>query len=86
MAWNIKTMIPRILVVPMPNSIAERPVPVMWLQLPVTDGIFNEEITKINAPDIERSINARLFSLTVLRKRMKPMTKNGMQTTPQAIL
>ena len=28
----------------------------MWLQLPVTEGIFREEITKINAPDIASKI------------------------------
>ncbi len=34
-----------------PKSIAPMPVPVGWEQLPVTDGIFREERTKMKAPD-----------------------------------
>ena len=30
-----------------PNKMAPSPVPVMWEQLPVTEGIFKEEITKM---------------------------------------
>ena len=42
-AWKINTMIPKILVTHGPNKIAPRPVPVIWEQLPVTEGIFKRE-------------------------------------------
>ena len=39
-----------------PNNIAPSAVPVIWEQLPVTEGIFNEDITNINAPDIASNV------------------------------
>jgi hypothetical protein len=68
-----------------PNKIAASPVPVIWLQLPVTEGIFNDEITKIKAPDIAKSIKARLFSVIMPLIRRRPMIKNGMQSAAQAM-
>ena len=39
---------PKILTEQGPKRIAPRPVPVIWEQLPVTEGIFKDEMTKIN--------------------------------------
>ena len=51
-AWNSRTIMPRILTAVGPKRMAPIPVPVICEQLPVTDGIFKDETTKINAPAI----------------------------------
>ena len=48
-----------------PKRMAPNPVPVMWEQLPVTDGIFSEEITNTKAPAIARSGSSRELAATV---------------------
>ena len=78
-------MIPRMLTADGPNRIAPRPVPVIWEQLPVTDGIFKEEITNTKAPDIARIVRALLFSLKVFRMEKNPAITKGTQITPHAI-
>ena len=68
-----------------PNKIAPRPVPVMWEQLPVTEGIFKEEITKMNAPDMARRTSAFRLDASVRRIEKKPAKRKGRQITPQAM-
>ena len=83
-AWKTSTMIPRMLTADGPNRIAPSPVPVMWEQLPVTDGIFSDEITKINAPDMAIRTRFLLFSFTLFRSEINPAIRNGRQTAPHA--
>ena len=61
-AWNKRTMIPSILTVLGPNKMAPSPVPVIWEQLPVTDGIFSADSTNMYAPAIASMVMAFLFS------------------------
>ena len=76
-------MIPSTAVAGTPKRMAARPVPVIWLQLPVTEGIFREEITKTNAPAIARSSMAFRCSFAMRRMENTPATRNGRQITPQ---
>ena len=57
----------------------------MWEQLPVTEGIFSEEITKIKAPDMASRISALRFSCMVFRMEKKPDSKKGRHKRPQAM-
>ena len=75
---------PKILTEQGPKRIAPRPVPVIWEQLPVTEGIFKDEMTKINAPDMARSVRARLFSSNVFLSFINPVTRNGRHKMPHA--
>ena len=75
---------PRMLTADGPNRMAPRPVPVMWEQLPVTDGIFKEEITNTKAPAIARSTSVLRLASMVFRIEKKPARRNGMQITPHA--
>ena len=77
-------MIPSILTVLGPNKMAPSPVPVIWEQLPVTDGILSEEITNTKAPDIARSSSAFLFCFKIFCMEKNPAIRNGRQTTPHA--
>ena len=45
-AWNSKTIMPRIDITGAPKSTAPNPVPVGWLEEPVTLGILRAESTK----------------------------------------
>ena len=56
----------------------------MWEQLPVTDGIFSDEITKINAPDIAISVRFLRFVFILFFREIKPAARNGRQTIPHA--
>ena len=78
-------MIPRILTEHGPNRMAPSPVPVMWEQLPVTEGIFRDEITKMKAPDMASSVTALRFSDSVLRMDRKPAARKGRHKIPHAI-
>ena len=84
-AWKISTIMPKTLAEDTPKRMAERPVPVMWLQLPVTEGIFREEITKINAPDIASKIMVWGFSMEMCFKVINPCAAKGRQITPHRI-
>ena len=84
-AWKMRTIIPRRLVAAGPKRIAPMPVPVIWEQLPVTDGILREEITKMNAPLMARIMRDLRLLLRVLRIEKKPATRKGTQTAPQAM-
>ena len=64
-AWKSSTIIPRIETALGPKRMAPSPVPVIWEQLPVTDGIFKEEITNTKAPDIARRISVFLLCFNV---------------------
>ena len=84
-AWKINTIIPKILVTHGPNKIAPRPVPVIWEQLPVTDGIFKDESTNTKAPVKASTVRALLSFPSIFLIFMKPITKNGTQITPHKI-
>lgn len=75
-------MIPSTLTAAGPNRIAPSPVPVIWEQLPVTDGIFKDEITKINAPDMAISVIVFRFSFTLFFREINPAARNGRQIMP----
>jgi hypothetical protein len=47
-----------------PNKIAPRPIPVGCEQLPVTEGIFSEDSTKVKAPAKASKNISLAFSLT----------------------
>ena len=68
-----------------PKRMAPNPVPVMWEQLPVTDGIFSEEITNTKAPAIARSGSSRELAATVFFMEKKPAARKGIHRIPQAI-
>ena len=68
-----------------PNKIAPRPVPVMWEQLPVTDGIFSEEMTNTKAPDIASRVIRFLCSFKVFLIDRNPAARKGRQSAPHAI-
>ena len=78
-------MMPRILTALGPNKMAPRPVPVMWEQLPVTEGIFSDEITKMKAPAMARSVMDLLLPVKVFLIEKKPAAKKGIQITPHAM-
>lgn len=56
----------------------------MWLQLPVTEGIFREEITKTKAPAMAKSSMAFCRSLAMRRIEITPAARTGRQTAPQS--
>ena len=60
------------------------PVPVIWEQLAVTEGIFSDDITKINAPDMAIRIRFLLFSFTLFLSEMNPAIRNGSRRAPHA--
>ena len=62
---------------------AARPVPVIWEQLPVTEGIFSEEITKMNAPAMAMMDMDLGCSATVFLSDLKPINQKGRQTANQ---
>ena len=64
---------------------APRPVPVMCEQLPLTEGIFRDEITKTKAPEMAMRVRALRFFFTVFRRVKKPASRKGRQITPQAM-
>ena len=82
MAWKISTIRPSTLVAAGPKRMALRPVPVMWEQLPVTEGIFSEEITNTKAPQRASSRRFWFCSPTFRRICPTPTTRKGRQTTP----
>ena len=82
-AWNKRTIRPKILVTQGPKRIAPRPVPVIWEQLPVTDGILRDEITKTKAPVIAKRVMVLLSLATILRIFIKPITRKGIQIRSQ---
>jgi len=51
----------------------------------VIDGIFREEITKMYAPDMAKSVIRFLCSRSVLLMDIKPARRNGMHRIPQAM-
>ena len=83
-AWNISTIIPRMLTALGPKRIAASPVPVICEQDPVTEGILSEERTKTNAPDIAISVIVLLSLLTVFLIDRYPAIKKGNEIRPQA--
>jgi hypothetical protein len=58
-------------------------VPVIWLLLPVNDGTFNDETTKIKAPDMANRISKRLLFSNVRLMLAAPASKKGRLITLQ---
>src|SRR5690606_23609001 len=83
--WNSNTIVPITLITNGPNKIVPRPTPVGWEQLPVTDGIFNADNTKVKAPDNPSNNFVSEFSLIKLLIFFRPIIKNGMVTNHQKI-
>ena len=50
-AWKRSTIVASTPVTAGPNNATPKPLPQGWEQLPVTDGIFNDERININAPE-----------------------------------
>ena len=62
MVHKLLLWIPSTLTAHGPNRIAPRPVPVIWEQLPVTEGIFRDDSTNTKAPAIAISVMDLRFS------------------------
>ena len=56
----------------------------MWEQLPVTDGILRDEITKTKAPDMASRIRVVRFRVSFPREIM-PAARTGRHKAPQAM-
>ena len=84
-AWKINTMIPKILVTHGPNKIAPRPVPVIWEQLPVTDGIFKDESTNTKAPVKASTVRVLLSFPSTFLIFIKPVSYTHLAISQAAI-
>src|SRR3954451_14517639 len=76
-AWNSSTMVPSSAMTGGRNSTAPAPVPVGWLELPVTEGSLIALSTKVNAPAAPSSRVASGCSRTSLTTVRAPCTTNG---------
>lgn len=67
-----------------PNKMALSPVPVMWEQLPVTEGIFKDDSKNTYAPQTAK--RTMFFRLSANRCFIlkKPITKKGRHRAPHA--
>src|SRR4051812_47475284 len=82
-AWNSSTIVPSTAITGGRNSTAPRPVPVGWLELPVTEGSLIALSTKVNAPAAPSSSVDSGFSRTSLTTQRAPWTTNGAAATVQ---
>jgi hypothetical protein len=64
-----------------PNIIAAIPVPVGWDELPVTEGNFREDRTKMNAPATASKGRRSRLSETSLLRRYIPNIITGIENT-----
>src|SRR3954470_16634659 len=76
-AWNSSTTVPSSAITGGLNRTAPRPVPVGWLELPVTEGSLIALSTKVNAPAAPSSRVDSGFSRTSLATARAPCTTNG---------
>src|SRR3954447_19134446 len=76
-AWNSRTTVPRSAITGGRNRIAPAPVPVGWLELPVTDGSLIALSTKVKAPAAPSSSVDSGFSRTSFTTARAPWTTNG---------
>src|SRR3954449_8767196 len=76
-AWNSRTTVPRSAITGGRKRTAPAPVPVGWLELPVTDGSLIALSTKVNAPAAPSSRVDSGCSRTSLTTARAPCTTNG---------
>src|SRR5215210_8041279 len=76
-AWNSSTILPSRAITGGRNSTAPAPVPVGWLELPVTDGSLIALSTKVNAPAAPSRRVASGRSRTSLTTARAPWATNG---------
>src|SRR4051794_23323427 len=76
-AWNSRTTVPRSAITGGRKRIAPAPVPVGWLELPVTDGSLIALSTKVNAPAAPSSSVDSGFSRTSFTTARAPCTTKG---------
>src|SRR5215213_6191762 len=84
-AWNSSTIVPRIAITGGRKRIAPTPVPVGWLELPVTLGSLIALSTNVNAPAAPSSNVDSGFSRTSLTTARAPWTTNGAAASVQPI-
>src|SRR3954452_16297050 len=84
-AWNSRTTVPRRAITGGRKRIAPAPVPVGWLELPVTDGSLIALSTKVNAPAAPSSSVDSGFSRTSRTTARAPCTTKGAAATVQPI-
>src|SRR3954452_11579093 len=84
-AWNSSTTVPSSAITGGRNRIAPSPVPVGWLELPVTDGSLIALSTNVKAPAAPSSSVDSGFSRTSLTTARAPWTTNGAAATVQPI-
>ncbi|CAM5242350.1 hypothetical protein SHIRM173S_10511 [Streptomyces hirsutus] len=83
-AWNSRVMVPSTAMMGGRNRMAPSPVPVGWEQLPVTEGSFSADRTKVNAPEAPSSSVLSGCSLTSRTSERAPWTTNGAAAAPHA--
>jgi hypothetical protein len=66
-----------------PNITAPKPIPVGWEQLPVTEGIFKADKTKVKAPARAKSNFSSGLSFVIFTIDLTPKIKNGKNTNHQ---
>src|SRR3954453_14124502 len=76
-AWNSRTIVPSRAITGGRNRTAPAPVPVGWLELPVTDGSLIALSTKVNAPAAPSSRVDSGCSRTSLTTARAPCATNG---------
>src|SRR3954470_24154406 len=84
-AWNSSTIVPSRAITGGLNRTAPSPVPVGWLELPVTEGSLIALSTKVNAPAAPSSRVDSGFSRTSLTTARAPWTTNGAAASVQPI-
>src|SRR3954471_12313265 len=84
-AWNSSTTVPSSAITGGRNRTAPRPVPVGWLELPVTEGSLIALSTKVNAPAAPSSNVDSGFSRTSLTTARAPCATNGAAAIVQPI-
>src|SRR3954452_3200849 len=76
-AWNSSTTVPSSAITGGLNRTAPSPVPVGWLELPVTEGSLIALSTNVNAPAAPSSRVDSGFSRTSFTTARAPCTTNG---------
>src|SRR5215210_4286304 len=82
-AWNSSTIVPRTAMTGGRKRIEPTPVPVGWLELPVTLGSLMALSTNVNAPAAPSSSVDSGCSRTSLTTARAPWTTNGAAATVQ---
>src|SRR3954471_18684625 len=82
-AWNSSTTVPRSAITGGRNRTAPAPVPVGWLELPVTDGSLIALSTNVNAPAAPSSSVDSGWSRTSFTTARAPWATNGAAASVQ---